>query len=256
MIKPGLVSVTFRQLSAEELVALAAQANLQGIEWGGDIHVHPDNISRAREVRQITRDAGLEVASYGSYYRLGHSDPAEFSPVLDAAVALGAPVIRVWPGRKASADADVQYRANVVADSRRIADMAAKAGIAIMYEWHMRSLTDSNESGAQLLNEVAHENVWTSWQPLVQESLPYNLEGLRAILDKLYHLHVFHWAANGEQLERRALADGANNWREYFAAVNTTGRTHFALLEFVADDSPENFLRDAQTLLSLLENSS
>ena len=33
-VKTGLVSVTFRQKSVEEIVALTAEAGLSGVEWG------------------------------------------------------------------------------------------------------------------------------------------------------------------------------------------------------------------------------
>ena len=39
MIYPGLVSVTFRKLSPEEIVQLVVSSGLKGIEWGGDIHL-------------------------------------------------------------------------------------------------------------------------------------------------------------------------------------------------------------------------
>ncbi|MES4905590.1 MULTISPECIES: hypothetical protein [unclassified Streptomyces] len=44
----------------------------------------------ARRVREATEEAGLAVASYGSYYRAGVSDPEEFDAVLRSAVLLGA----------------------------------------------------------------------------------------------------------------------------------------------------------------------
>lgn len=40
-VKTGLVSVTFRQKSVEEIAALTAEAGLSGVEWGGDVHVPP-----------------------------------------------------------------------------------------------------------------------------------------------------------------------------------------------------------------------
>ena len=59
----------------------------------------------AREVRGLTEAAGLTVAAYGSYYKAGHSEAAglPFPQVLDTALALGAPVIRVWAGPAGSA---------------------------------------------------------------------------------------------------------------------------------------------------------
>ena len=41
MIRPGLCSVTFRELDAERVVELAAEAGLACVEWAGDVHVPP-----------------------------------------------------------------------------------------------------------------------------------------------------------------------------------------------------------------------
>ncbi|HNC24059.1 MAG TPA: sugar phosphate isomerase/epimerase, partial [Opitutaceae bacterium] len=100
MIHPGLVSVTFRALTPTQIVALVRQAGLRGIEWGGDIHVPHGNLARAREVREMTQEAGLSVAAYGSYYRAAQSeaDGLAFEHVRATAVELGAPTIRVWAG--------------------------------------------------------------------------------------------------------------------------------------------------------------
>ena len=38
-IKTGMTSVTFRKKSAEDVIAIVKEAGLDGIEWGGDIHV-------------------------------------------------------------------------------------------------------------------------------------------------------------------------------------------------------------------------
>ena len=92
----GLTSVTFRQKSAAQIAALAAEAGLEGIEWGGDVHVPPGDAAAAASAARLTREAGLRVTSYGSYY---HALPQEdFAPVLRSAAALGAPVVRIWAG--------------------------------------------------------------------------------------------------------------------------------------------------------------
>ena len=91
-MRTGLTSVTFRQKSVEEIIALAAQAGLSGIEWGGDVHVAPGDAASAAETARKTREAGLAVLSYGSYYRGGEGE--DFAPILASARALGAPVIR------------------------------------------------------------------------------------------------------------------------------------------------------------------
>ena len=245
MISPGLVSITFRKLAVTDIIALVRQAQLAGIEWGGDVHVPPGNATLARHVRQQTLDAGLAVAAYGSYYRVGENQP--FEPVLESAIALGAPTIRVWPGGLASDKADVTYRQRVVEDSRRIADLAGKAGISISYEYHAGTLTDTDASAQQLLRAVDHPNVFTLWQPHNGAAFEANLAGLRGVLPRVSNVHVFHWWPDATV--RLPLADGAERWRKYLAAL--TGK-HWVLLEFVAGDDPDNFLRDAATLRSWL----
>ncbi len=44
----------------------------------------------------------------------------------------------------------------------------------------------------------------------------------------------------------------AGNWRQYLQRAHALDRDMFALLEFVEDDDPATFLRDAQTLTNLL----
>ncbi|MCK4601119.1 MAG: TIM barrel protein, partial [Phycisphaerae bacterium] len=156
MLHSGLVSITFRKLPPEELVALVAKAGLEGVEWGGDVHVPHGDLRRAREVRKITLDAGLKVASYGSYYRVGHDEPVPFEVVLATAAELAAPTIRLWAGKQGSETADAEYRDRVVQESQRIAELAAQANIVPAYEFHSGTLTDTNASASELLAAVAH----------------------------------------------------------------------------------------------------
>ena len=97
-MKTGMTSVTFRNKSAEEIVRLTQKAGLTGIEWGGDVHVPAGDRAAARKAALLTREAGLEVLSYGSYFRAQEGE--DFSPVLESAIELGAPVIRMWAGFK------------------------------------------------------------------------------------------------------------------------------------------------------------
>lgn len=250
MLIPGLVSITFRSLPAERIVELAAGAKLEGIEWGGDVHVPHGDVARAREVRTMTEEAGLTVAAYGSYYRVGESEHEglRFDAVLDSAEALGAPTVRVWAGRRGSAWADESYRARVVDDSRRIAEAASGRGMTVSYEYHAITLTDTNQSAARLLRRVDHPAIRTLWQPPNGKPFAYCLGGLRTVLPALTNIHVFHWG--GGSKERFALAEGRERWIPYLETAAATGSTHGALLEFVKDDAVEQFERDAATLRS------
>jgi sugar phosphate isomerase/epimerase len=251
MIRPGLVSITFRALSPAEIVALVRSAGLRGIEWGGDIHVPHGDLASAREVRKRTQDAGLTVAAYGSYYRAAQSEPAglPFARVLESAVELGAPIIRVWAGAAGSAAASPAGRAEVAADLRRVAALAAVARVGVSLEFHNGTLADTADSTARLLTEVGHANLSTYWQPQLGRDTAASAADLRRLLPRLSHLHVFHWLTLSD---RRPLAEGAAPWREYFDVAATAAGERYAMLEYVEGDAPANFLRDAATLKSWL----
>jgi 3-dehydroshikimate dehydratase len=254
MIHSGLVSVTFRALSLGEIVGLVVRAGLEGIEWGGDVHVPHGDVTRTREAYKRTVDAGLAIPSYGSYYRTGQENlpPAKvsFEAVLESALALHAPIVRVWAGRRASADADETYWRRVIEDSLRIAGLAQQAGLSIAYEFHDNTLTDTNASALRLLEAVDHPAISTYWQSRGKENEETRLEGLRAILPRLSHVHVQQADGGGR---RTPLAEGAELWVRRLDLVRSTGRSHYALIEFVQDDAPEAFLRDAETLKEWLE---
>jgi len=241
MIHSGLVSITFRKLSPGEIVAAVKQAGLRGIEWGGDVHVPHGDLAAARTVRALTDEAGLAVAAYGSYYRVGRSeaDGLPFGRVLETAVALGAPTIRVWPGTAASPETDEATRAMIGAELHRIAELAAGAGVTVALEYHANTLTDTDESAARLLAEVPHPHLFTLWQPHNGIAPAINLAGLEQVKARVSNLHVFHWGATSQ--DRRPLAEGAAVWAHYLAAIAAQGGERYALLEFVAGDTLESF---------------
>lgn len=252
MIYSGLVSVTFRHLAPRDIVSLVAQSRLDGIEWGGDVHVPHGGISQARTVRRMTADASLQVAAYGSYYRVGDEDGLSFGRVLETAVELGTPLIRVWAGCQSSQEADPEYRRLVVRDSVRIGDMAAQANVIVAFEFHGGTLTDSGAAARALLQDIGHPNVRTCWQPTPAN--PSSAAELVSVLPWLTNLHVFHWhPVTGERLP---LAAGAARWKQYLRRAAALDGDHFAMLEFVRDDNPRNFLRDAAVLRNwLMEHS-
>ncbi len=248
MIASGLVSVTFRQLSPSEIVALAVRAGLDAVEWGGDVHVPPDDATKAAEVGRLTRESGLRVASYGSYYRVGEGQP--FEPILAAAQALGAPSIRVWSGAVSSASATEADRERVAADFARIADLAAKEKIAVACEFHDGTLTDDAPSVLAMLGRVGRPNVHSYWQPRHGKPVGTGLEEIASLAPVLSNLHVFQWWPTAA--ERHPLAEGKDRWRAFLQAAAKVPGDRFALMEFVLGDSPDQFLADAAVLRELI----
>jgi hypothetical protein len=255
MFHPGLVSITFRQLSAREIVSLVKEAGLKGIEWGGDIHVPHGEAETAKEVLALTREAGLEVAAYGSYYRAG-DETETFEGVLACAVALETRVLRVWIGRQGSADADDASRQRIYEDCRRISSMASDAGIELACEWHGNTLTDTADAASALFEAVDHPAFNTYWQPRTKTSREFCLKDMDAAMPRLIGLHMFSWDA--ETGGREPLEGGQASWQEFLTKAKTCSRAQesdmYALLEFVKDDEPRQFQDDAQTLKGWLED--
>jgi sugar phosphate isomerase/epimerase len=201
----------------------------------------------------MTRDAGLSVTAYGSYYFLGaDTDESKFEQVLETAVKLEAPVIRIWAGRKASSECSDQDWCEAIKDSRRVADMAAREHIRIAYEFHQGTLTDTNESALKLLDSVDHPNVCTFWQPPNGKETAYCLDGLQTVIDagKLSNVHVFHWWPSHR--ERHLLREGTERWSSYLQRAIRAPGDRFACLEFSKDDDPANMRQDAATLIRLI----
>lgn len=245
-MRTGLTSVTFRKLSADEIISLAAQAGLDGIEWGGDVHVPPSSPALAADIAQKCRQQGLAVLSYGSYWKSG--DPMEFKGVLMSAKALGAPVIRIWAGSAAPEAVSPEAFDQLVQHIRTAAAMAADEGIDIAFEYHRGTMTQTKEGALQLLNALPQKNIRCYWQPNPDVSFEEQLAELDALAPRLSQLHVFAWE---EGNVRYPLSHAMDKWRAYFAKAAQAPGKHDAILEFVKDDSPEQFLQDAETLKRL-----
>ena len=255
MIIPGLVSISFRQLSPDEIIKLVKQSGLKAIEWGGDLHVPHGDIAKASEIGEKTRAAGLESAAYGSYFRLGKSakEGLDFRKVLDSAVALGTPVIRIWAGAKGSAEYSSGERKNLAEEAQKIADATAEKNIKIAFEFHGGTLTDTTESALKFLKECGSPNILTYWQPPLNLNHAERVKSLWSVLPHLSNLHVFSWDTNPDgSYTRLPFADHAQDWKEYFSTVSRLPSDRYAMIEFVKDDSPEQFIEDAEALKKLI----
>lgn len=244
MMKTGLVSVTFRELPTQQVINLAARAGLDCIEWGGDIHVPTGDIERARDVGERTRAAGLEVACYGSYYRLMDHESGIEEQVIATAKALGAPMIRVWAGRLGSEDAWPEHRTMVRRNAQNLADLAAREGMEVVFEYHSGTLTDTADSALALLEAVDRPNVGTLWQPPVGMETAACVRSIERLGGHIRNIHVFSWYED----TRLGLNGCYSKWRECLRAIEAIPGEHRLMLEFVVDDDPDIFMQDAEIL--------
>jgi sugar phosphate isomerase/epimerase len=245
MFSTGLVSVTLRSLAARDVADMAARAGLDGVEWSATAHAPAGDLDAARHVRAITRDAGLRMLCYGSYFRCREGE--DFLPVLRSAEVLGVPLIRIWAGDMGSADADEMHCAMVAANAQRACDLAYQQGIRVAFEFHDKSLTDTSESALRLLDDVP--GAMSLWQPPHATSEHDQLLGLARLLQHIENVHVFHWQPRDT---RHPLRAGAGLWHKRLAVLAGSHRPHTLLLEFVKDDNPDQLFEDAGILRALI----
>ena len=244
----GLCSVTFRALPALDVARLAAAAGLETIEWGADVHApwqDPDQLTR---VARLSREFGLRICSYGSYYRAGDDPDEQFAIVARAAVLLGAPRVRVWAGVRGSEQASPAERERVGRALQSAADLAAERGLELALEFHEGTLADTPAAVRQLLTDVDRANLRSYWQPPVGLADEAAVAGLREMIDLVSGLHVFSWWPDRQ---RRPLAERAGLWRSVLAAFEPLGGPPDTLLEFVPDDDPDRLAGEAATLAAL-----
>lgn len=247
----GICSVTFRKKTPEEVIDLVKKSPLKAIEWGGDIHVPSNDIENARKVGELTRKADLEVSSYGSYYYAGSGE--SFEPYIETALALQTSSIRIWPKKmdfkKEVGKINEAEFQNVVRDIQKAARLAQAHQISLHLEFHQGTYTDSTESAERLIKEIGESNVFLYWQPLAYLSKEECLEQITILGKYISNIHVFHW---DEHFNRYPLAEGRMEWQDYFKQIRKySPHPHYFLLEFMKDNSVEQFTEDAQTLSSM-----
>ncbi|MFR2467244.1 MAG: sugar phosphate isomerase/epimerase, partial [Clostridia bacterium] len=152
-------------------------------------------------------------------------------------------------GEREPQDCDREQRARTVQRIRDAARMAARENITVSTEYHGGTLTVMQDSAVALLKEAEEPNLYTYWQPLGDR--PWGEHEGQVIellqLGKLTNLHVYQW----QKYERFPLEQGEARWETFLRPAARDTAMHYALLEFVKDDDPDQFSRDAATLQSM-----
>jgi hypothetical protein len=133
-----------------------------------------------------------------------------------------------------------------------MARQADDASVTLSLEYHPNSLTDDLASAQRLMAEIDDPNVFLYWQPRPGLPLDEALDEFRAVGSDTSHVHVFAW---DREKARYPLSEQRAYWSGILSNAPATRwpRERFAMLEFVRDDSPEQFRADAAVFRQLLE---
>ncbi len=241
--KLGLVSVSFREHSTDELVKAVSDAGLDCIEWGSDVHAPYNDPDALAHIVKLQKEYGITCSSYGTYFRFQKTDISELPAYIAAAKALGTNILRLWCGVKGSEsyNEDEVGKKELFDLCRKAADIAEKENVYLCMECHSRTYTDSPESTVELMKAINSSHFCMFWQPNQNRDVDYNIDFARTIEPYTKNLHVFHW----EGSNKFPLSKGASDWQKYIGIFNDN---RALLLEFLYDDKLSSLSSEAATL--------
>ncbi len=241
----GLVSVSFRKHSPENILMAVKQAGLTCIEWGSDIHAPCKDIQRLCEIADLQKKYGIACSSYGTYFNVEKNSIEELMDYIAAAKILGTNTLRLWGGTKKGTDMTAEELASFTDTCRKAAAIAEAHGVTLCLECHMRSITETPDHAVALMEAVNSPHFRMYWQPFQWLDTEGSLAVARAVSPYVEHIHVFNWSGS----EKFPLCEGVEAWKAYLTAF-TTPRT--LLLEFMPDDRIESLPVEADALRAII----
>jgi len=242
--KLGLVSVSFRNYSPEEVLRAMKDAGLSYIEWGSDVHCPPE---KAEEIAALQKEYGIACCSYGTYFRIGENAVEELPVYIRAAKVLGTDILRLWAGKgKEFADYTEEEKQVFFAECKKLAALAEQEGVILCMECHKGTFTDCKEGALALMQAVNSAHFRMYWQPHQNKPTEENSAYAAQLSPYTYHLHVFNW----KDKEKMPLGEAVSLWKQYLSYFKGE---HHLLLEFMPDGLIETLPREAEALRRIAE---
>ena len=224
----GLVSISFREHSAQEILEAMKKTKLSVIEWGSDIHAPKDDIKNLETLAKMQEKYGVKCCSYGTYFNLGVDNTAELEGYIRAAKILGTDILRLWCGNKGSAEYSENETQFLLEECKKAAKIAEKHNVKLCLECHNWTYTDTKESALTLIETVNSKHFLMYWQPNQFRTMEENINYATALSPYTEHLHVFNW----KEKQKFSLGDGIDIWKEYLKCFE---KDKTLLLEFMPD---------------------
>lgn len=244
--KCGVVSVSFRNHSPEEIIIAAKNAGLDCIEWGSDVHAPFDNMKKVNEIIQLQNKYGISCSSYGTYFRFGKDDVDELQRYIDTAKLLGTDILRLWCGDRSSELYSEDEKQELYAECIKAAKIAEENGAILCMECHNGTYTQTVEGALELMGAVDTPNFCMYWQPNQFKTIEDNIKYATLIAPYCKRVHVFNWDGSNKFM----LSDGINTWKKY---VENLKNVDTFLLEFMPDDNIESLKDEGNALLQIIE---
>ena len=243
----GLCSVSFRNNLAEEVIKAVSEAGLGYIEWASNCHAPYNDLEALQNIVSLQKQYGIKCSSYGTYFYLMHNNIEELETYIKAAKMLGTKVLRLWCGKRASADYSFQEKQELFAKCRKAAKIAERENVILCMEFHRNSFTDTAESSIELMQAVDSPNFKMYWQPTLGVSEETIIRNAHLISPYTVNIHVFYYIDNVQQ----NLSKGINLWKRYLKEFSSNKTL---LLEFIPGGNIETLPLEAKALKEFVNN--
>ena len=226
----GLVSISFRQHTPEEILEEMKRVNLSCIEWGSDVHAPCTDMEGLYKLAALQKKYGICCSSYGTYFRLGETPIEELENYIHAAKILETNILRLWCGNKIGTDMTDKERNEFLSICRQAATIAELNGVRLCMECHKNTFTENPEDAVWLMEKIKSSHFRMYWQPFQWQTVDQNIENAKKIAPYTEHIHVFNW----KKTQMLPLAEAVDEWRAFLAQFSSP-RT--LLLEFMPKGS-------------------
>lgn len=245
MLIPAMSSLTFRNKSIEQVIALAQATGLAAIEWGSDIHVPPMDEGAILRARRGCEAAGIAISDYATFYSpFKYEDYlGEFERIAVTCNMLGTKAARVWIGDRKRCFYPDDIYLQLVDRMGKIADAAKAHGLTLILEMFDRTVCDSGTNLRRFLDDLSKDNVKATWRPLTEE-FERNRFDLFEVQDNLALARLSD-RKNGQPLSFRKGVFRLNGYL-YMSSLSKTDV--FCIVEDFRDDNATCFIEDARFL--------
>lgn len=208
-MKIGIVSGVYLNYPLEEAVQRVADAGYDSIDvWSGRPHAYRHDFTRAqlKDVSRQIAERGLEVSSFlPAFYRYPYSlsNPNEIvrqdsvqymKECMDNAVALGAPILLIVPGRSLHGQSHEDAWKRLLDSIDEVCRYGEQYNIKLGVEpinQHACDLINTSADAMRVVDELQHDNLGivldTGHMYLEREAIS---DALQCVGDRLLQFHV------------------------------------------------------------------
>lgn len=241
-LKIGVASVTFRNKTMEDVVAIAKNAGVGYIEWGADVHVK--SLDDASKAKKLCDENEIVISSYGSYYRAGSNNKPEWKKICQIAKAMGASSVRVWLGNKDSEKTSEEEYATLLEDLKSMCCVAKEYDLLVCPECHDNTYNNSTCAIIKLKNDLGEDNFKTYFQSRYFR-FDYDIDRIEKTFGFIENVHVSYRDLKKEQHFRKKDKMYLHRLLEKFVSMDFDG---IIIIEFVDGSKESVFVQDVEKL--------